>query len=281
LGVLAVPRFGLRPDGGAVRQLHLTGEPVLHPGSKPLAFGELRDLRPTRPRCPRVRRTTGIGRSRGAGRRQRRGQVDAREAAPAFLRPRHRRAHHYTLNPEEPVNRAADFYAQGRSLRQIGAELGVTATVVSEQLRRASVTLRRAGPPAHPASTQQIRERDQGLTWPEIAEQVGMTVSGAWSRYRRALRPRSPRLGRWQQVLADALDRNLAIGVRAAVADHLGRAPTRAELIARRVAHSLAALGRARVFHVPGTDGDVNAGDRNYLVLVKSNVIIGFPPPGQ
>jgi hypothetical protein len=157
LGVLAVPRFGLRPDGGAVRQLHLTGEPVLHPGSKPLAFGELRDLRPTRPRlgmplrdrrlvveppcsrrrvptqltrdrrrrpgergersrgrrdsalgaarCPRVRRTTGIGRSRGAGRRQRRGQVDAREAAPAFLRPRHRRAHHYTLNPEEPLNR--------------------------------------------------------------------------------------------------------------------------------------------------------------------------------
>jgi len=50
LGVLAVPRLGLRPDGGAVRQLHLTGEPVLHPGSKPLAFGELRDLRPTRPR---------------------------------------------------------------------------------------------------------------------------------------------------------------------------------------------------------------------------------------
>ena len=36
LGVLAVPRLGLRPDGGAVRQLYLTGEPVLHPGSKPL-----------------------------------------------------------------------------------------------------------------------------------------------------------------------------------------------------------------------------------------------------
>jgi hypothetical protein len=49
-GVLAVPRLGLRPGGGAVRQLHLSGEPVLHPGSKPLAFGELRDLRPTRPR---------------------------------------------------------------------------------------------------------------------------------------------------------------------------------------------------------------------------------------
>jgi hypothetical protein len=82
-------------------------------------------------------------------------------------------------------------------------------------------------------------------------------------------------LGRWQQVLADALDQNLSIGVRAAVADHLGRAPTRAELnAARRAAHGLAALGRARVHHVPGADADNNAGDRNYLVLAKPNVIM-------
>ena len=64
-------------------------------------------------------------------------------------------------------------------------------------------------------------------------------------------------MGRWQQVLADALDQNLAIGVRAAIADHLGRAPTRAELTAaRRAAHGLAALGRAQVLHVPGSDAD-------------------------
>jgi hypothetical protein len=82
-------------------------------------------------------------------------------------------------------------------------------------------------------------------------------------------------MGRWQQVLADALDQNLAIGVRAAVADHLGRAPTRAELTAaRRAAHGLAALGRARVLHVPGADGDDSAGDRSYLVLAKPNVIM-------
>jgi hypothetical protein len=117
--------------------------------------------------------------------------------------------------------------------------------------------------------------RDQGLTWPEIAEQVDMTVSGAWSRYRRARPPRSPRLGRWQQLLADALDQNLAVGVRAAVADHLGRAPTRAELTAaRRAAHGLAALGRARVFYLPGADEDANAGDRNHLVLARPNVIM-------
>ena len=31
------------------------------------------------------------------------------------------------------VKRAADLYAQGRTLRQIGAELGVTATTASDQ----------------------------------------------------------------------------------------------------------------------------------------------------
>ena len=102
-----------------------------------------------------------------------------------------------------------------------------------------------------------------------------MTRSGAWSRDRRARRSRPVRLGRWQQVLADALDKNLAISVRAAVADHLGRAATRAELTAvRRAAHNVAAFGRARVFHVPGADADDNAGDRNYLVLAKPNVIM-------
>jgi hypothetical protein len=102
-----------------------------------------------------------------------------------------------------------------------------------------------------------------------------MTVSGAWSRYRKARPPESPRLGRWQQVLADALDQNLAIGVRAAIADHLGRAPTRAELTAaRRAAHSLAPLVRVRVLHVSGADADASTGDRDYLVLAKPNVIM-------
>jgi predicted DNA-binding transcriptional regulator AlpA len=174
------------------------------------------------------------------------------------------------------VKRAADLYAQGRSLRQIGAELGVPWTAVGHQLRRAGITMRHGGPPPHPASTEQILElRDRGLTWNEVASQVDMTVSGAWSRYRKARPPKPPRLGRWQQVLADALDQNLAIGVRAAVADHLGRAPTRSELTAaRRAAHSLATLGRARVLHVPGSDSDDTAGDRSYLVLARPDVIM-------
>jgi len=93
------------------------------------------------------------------------------------------------------VKRAADLYAQGKTLRQIGAELGVSRTTVSEQLRQAGVTMRRGGPPAHPASTQQILElRDQDLSWTKIAKQVGMTISGAWSRHRRA-EPSIPTVG--------------------------------------------------------------------------------------
>jgi DNA-binding NarL/FixJ family response regulator len=38
------------------------------------------------------------------------------------------------------VERAADLYAQGRTLRQIGAELGVSRTTVSEQLQQAGIT---------------------------------------------------------------------------------------------------------------------------------------------
>jgi hypothetical protein len=93
------------------------------------------------------------------------------------------------------IERATDLYALGRTLRQIGAELGVHWSTVSQQLQRADITMRRGGPSAHPASTQQILElRDQGLTWNEVATQLGMTVSGAWSRYRRA-RPALPAVG--------------------------------------------------------------------------------------
>jgi hypothetical protein len=88
------------------------------------------------------------------------------------------------------VKRAADLYTQGWTLRQVGAALGVHWSTVSEQLQSAGITMRSGGPPAHAASTQQILElRDQGLTWAEIAEQVDMTVSGAWSRYRKHGRP--------------------------------------------------------------------------------------------
>jgi hypothetical protein len=174
------------------------------------------------------------------------------------------------------VKHACDLYAQGRTLARIGAELGVHWSTVRDQLRRAGLNMRHGGPPPHPASTQRIVElRDEGLTWNEVAEHVDMTVSDAWSRYQRAWPPKSRRPGRWQQVSAEALDESLAFGVRAAVADHLSRARAKAELTAaRRAAHRLARLGRARVLHMPGADAGADAGDRNYLVLARPNVIM-------
>jgi hypothetical protein len=62
------------------------------------------------------------------------------------------------------VKCAADLYAQGWSLRQIGAELGVHWNTARERLQGAGVTMRRGTPP-HPAPTQQILKlRGQGLT---------------------------------------------------------------------------------------------------------------------
>jgi hypothetical protein len=71
------------------------------------------------------------------------------------------------------------LYGQGWTLRQIGAELGIPWTAVRHQLRHAGVPMRRGGPPAHSASTQQILElRD----WNVVSKQVDVTVCGAWSR---------------------------------------------------------------------------------------------------
>jgi hypothetical protein len=108
-----------------------------------------------------------------------------------------------------------------------------------------------------------------------VAKQDDMTVSGAWSRFE-GLSHQSP--NGWvvgSRFFPVHLDQNLAVGVRAAVADHLGRAPTRAELAAARpAAHSLAGLGRAHMLHAPGADVDTDTGDRIYLVLAKPNVIM-------
>jgi hypothetical protein len=54
------------------------------------------------------------------------------------------------------VERAAELYAQGWTLSQIGAELGVQSNIVHDHLRRAGVTMRPVGAHTHPTSTQEI-----------------------------------------------------------------------------------------------------------------------------
>jgi hypothetical protein len=81
-------------------------------------------------------------------------------------------------------------YAQGRTLRQIGAEPGVPWTAVSHQLRRAGLTMRRGGPPARSASTDQILDlRDQGLTWSDQLQHVRRLVKSNVDRQRSMRQP--------------------------------------------------------------------------------------------
>jgi len=67
------------------------------------------------------------------------------------------------------VKGAADLYGQGRSLRQIGAELGLSATTVNEQRRRAGVTLGRAVlrliPHPHSRSWGCVTKARPGIRW--------------------------------------------------------------------------------------------------------------------
>ena len=59
------------------------------------------------------------------------------------------------------LQRATDLYAQGWTLRQIGAELGAHWSTVSQELPSAGVIMRRGAPP-HPAS--------QNRSWSFVTE---------------------------------------------------------------------------------------------------------------
>jgi hypothetical protein len=142
------------------------------------------------------------------------------------------------------VDRAAELYVAGWTLRRIGAELGVDHRTVAVRLHRAGVTMRRGGRPRCEVDMQRILDlRDQGLT--AVAAQVGMSVSGVWARYYRA-RPTKR---------ADA---------------SVSTAPVR--MIPGRGA---VAADLARAVHVPVRLGD-SARQVNHLVLVRSDAEAGL-----
>ena len=117
-----------------------------------------------------------------------------------------------------------------------------------------------------------------------VAAQVGMSVPGVWApcyRARPAKRADAPagtgpvRMIPWQTVLAEALNEQEVIGVRAIATAHLGHEPTRAQITAaRRAAHRLVAAGLARAMHVPVRLGGA-ARQVNHLVLVRSDAEAG------
>jgi hypothetical protein len=79
-------------------------------------------------------------------------------------------------------------------------------------------------------------------------------------------------LGRWQQVLLEALAEHKAVGVRAVVVSHLGREATRSELeAARRAARLLEQRGELKVIHV-SVPPRLNQRGGTFLVATRSGL---------
>ena len=103
------------------------------------------------------------------------------------------------------------LYKAGRTLKQVAAQLGVNPTTVYYHLRRQDVTLRPTGVRGlrRMPTTQRIEQlRAQGLTWAQVAEQVGMSVDGVKHRIYRS-RKRAKRSGgdRREHLLGGVSDR--------------------------------------------------------------------------
>ena len=85
------------------------------------------------------------------------------------------------------VGRAIRLYSDGWSLRQISSDVGVAVSAVRTQLLKAGVEFRPAGHPARADvdTAQILRLRDdEGFSWAQVAQRVGMTTSGVRTRYR-------------------------------------------------------------------------------------------------
>lgn len=66
---------------------------------------------------------------------------------------------------------------------QVGERLGIAGATVSRRLRKAGVKARKPGAPLPVDDMDILRLRSEGLLWQRIAEEVGMTPTGARSRF--------------------------------------------------------------------------------------------------
>jgi DNA-binding Lrp family transcriptional regulator len=83
---------------------------------------------------------------------------------------------------EQEIARAVRLYEAGRTLDEIGTELGFSESWVWRKIHTL-VDIRPAAPRGTGVSDQQILElREAGMSWSRIAAATGMSVSGV--RYR-------------------------------------------------------------------------------------------------
>ena len=136
---------------------------------------------------------------------------------------------------------AAKLYFSGLTTSEVGERLGISASTVRVQLKRAGVQMRKGG-------THRPAE---------------------WSQYQRTSRSTVRTFHQWREILANALSRTEAVSVRDTVAEYLRRTPTKSEITAaRRAAHRLVERGQASLLHVRPPESDSGPGGQ-YLVLVR------------
>jgi DNA-binding Lrp family transcriptional regulator len=86
---------------------------------------------------------------------------------------------------EQEIARAVRLYEAGRTMEQVGAELGFSESWVWRKIHKL-VDIRPAAPRGTGVTDQRILElRESGMSWSRIAAATGMSVSGV--RYRHAM----------------------------------------------------------------------------------------------
>ena len=136
---------------------------------------------------------------------------------------------------------AAELYASGLTISEVGDRLGVSASTIRRRLMLAGVKIRKRSARRPPS----------------------------WSQYQRTSPSAARTFHQWHELLADALGRREAVSVRATVAEYLRRTPTKSEITAaRRAAHRLVQRGQATVLHVRRSESDTGPAGQ-YLILVR------------
>lgn len=89
------------------------------------------------------------------------------------------------------VDEARRLYDSGLSFSQVGKRVGYSATYLARRFKAAGIPVRPSGRPfTTPAPAvdveELVRRREEGWTYPRLAEAYGLSADGARTRYLRA-----------------------------------------------------------------------------------------------
>jgi hypothetical protein len=162
------------------------------------------------------------------------------------------------------------LYMAGVAIQTITDRTGIGRTSIRRILVAENVSRRPTGRPRMALPSQTVADLyNSGLTMAEVASRLKIPPGSAWARYVEVRGQLKVNLGRWHQVLLDAIEQQAAVLVIAAAADHLRQLPTNAQVhAARRAARELARAGVVSTGHVSAV---WNGRRATYLAIFRAN----------